>query len=102
MGTARRLRLRYTPLALDELDTILEYIRIHSPSGATKVAARLKELIAILPDFPYSGRATTEPALRVITATPYPYLIFYEVSEQDVVIVGFRHSAQNPETFPGH
>lgn len=102
MGTLRRLTLRYTPIALNELDTILEYIRIHSPAGASKVASRLKDIISMLPEFPYSGRSTSEQSLRVLAATPYPYLIFYEVTEYDVIIVGFRHAAQNPTNFPGH
>jgi hypothetical protein len=31
-----------------------------------------------------------------MTASPYPYLIFYEVAGTDVIIHAVRHAARNP------
>jgi hypothetical protein len=28
---------------------------------------------------------------------PYPYLIFYEATSEEVVIIGVRHAAREPE-----
>jgi plasmid stabilization system protein ParE len=36
------MRLRYTRLALADLDTILDYIEERSPTGATRVWARIR------------------------------------------------------------
>jgi hypothetical protein len=32
---------------------------------------------------------------------PYPYLVFYEVKDDEVVIVGVRHGARDPGSMPG-
>ncbi|MCJ8506821.1 type II toxin-antitoxin system RelE/ParE family toxin [Rhizobium lemnae] len=105
MGQTRPLILRYTPIALKELAEILEYIRTQSPYGASKVSKRLHQLISLLPDFPYAGKMTSAPPLRILAATPYPYLVFYEIGDAEVVIIGFRHAARNPmseeESFNG-
>ena len=100
MVPARPLTLRYTPLAAAELAALLDYIRYQSPSGADKVAARLKPLIDMLPTNPCMGRLSQIPTLRILPARPYPYLIFYEVGAEDIVVLAFRHAAEDPSTFP--
>jgi plasmid stabilization system protein ParE len=32
---------------------------------------------------------------------PYPYLIFYEVKEDEVVVIAVRHGARDPVGMPG-
>lgn len=39
--------------------------------------------------------------MRKIAATPFPYLIFYEVIAKEVIIVGVRHGARDPTSMPG-
>jgi plasmid stabilization system protein ParE len=101
MEPSRPLNLRYTSIAATELAALLDYIRHQSPTGADKVAARLQRLIAMLPEFPQMGRATQMATLRVLAANPYPYLIFYEVADDELIIIGFRHALQDPDTHPG-
>jgi len=43
---------------------------------------------------------TSEPRLRRLVATPYPYLVYYEVTETQVIIVGVRHAARDPGSAP--
>jgi toxin ParE1/3/4 len=95
------VRLRFTPRALAELDAILHYIEERSPHGAARVKARLLGLAGFIQSQPYGGRKTSEPGLRRIVAAPYPYLIFYEVKDDEVVIVGVRHGARDPGSMPG-
>ncbi|WP_342587151.1 type II toxin-antitoxin system RelE/ParE family toxin [Kumtagia ephedrae] len=57
-------------------------------------------ILDLLVQQPHSGRRTTNRRLRRITATPYPYLIFYEVTDQEVIIVGVRHGAREPKSMP--
>ncbi|MGH9806670.1 MAG: type II toxin-antitoxin system RelE/ParE family toxin [Terriglobia bacterium] len=35
-----------------------------------------------------------------MTTTPYPYLVFYEVTESEIVIHAVRHSARDPSGMP--
>jgi toxin ParE1/3/4 len=36
-----------------------------------------------------------------MAAAPYPYLTFYEVAEDEVIVVGVRHGARRPKSMPG-
>ena len=94
------MRLRYTLPALADLDAILDYIAA-SPQSARRVQTRIQTVIELLLQHPHIGRRTNDPAIRRIGATPYPYLIFYEASESEIVIHAIRHSARHPSSMPG-
>ena len=94
------MKLSYTPKALAELSEVLAYIAERSPQGARSVQRRLQAMIGLLPRHPYAGQRTSEPRLRRLVATPYPYLVFYEVTETEVVVVGVRHTARDPSPTP--
>jgi toxin ParE1/3/4 len=36
-----------------------------------------------------------------MTTTPYPYLIFYEITEIELIIHAVRHAARDPSGMPG-
>jgi plasmid stabilization system protein ParE len=84
------VKLRYTLPALADLGTILDYIAAQSPQGARRVHARIKIVTDLLLLHPYIGRRTSDPAIRRITATPYPYLIFYEERRSSFTRSGMR------------
>ena len=100
MGEARTLKLRYTSIALAELDTILTYVTERSPQGARNVQRRIQGMIGLLAEHPHLGQTTTHPRLRRLAVVPYPYLVFYEVTEAEVIVIGVRHAARDPETMP--
>ena len=95
------MRLRYTLPALADLNEILDYISENSPQGAHRVQLRLQRLIDLLLVYPYIGRRTSDPDVRRIATTPYPYLVFYEIAEDKVIIHAIRHAARHPSTMPG-
>jgi toxin ParE1/3/4 len=94
------VKLRYTSKAAAELDRILAYIDEQSPQGARRVQRRIQTITELLVQQPYSGRRTSNRRLRRISATPYPYVIFYEITDQEVVIIGVRHGARDPKSIP--
>jgi plasmid stabilization system protein ParE len=95
------VKLRYTPRALIELDEVLDYVAGHSPQGARRVQRRIQAITSLLLLQPYSGRRTSNQRLRRIAATPYPYLIFYEVTNDAIIIHAVRHGARDPASMPG-
>lgn len=95
------MKLRYTRPALADLSAILDYIAAHSPQGARRVQARIKALTDLLLLYPHIGRRTADPAIRRMNTTPYPYLVFYEVTESEIVIHAVRHAARDPSGMPG-
>jgi plasmid stabilization system protein ParE len=95
------VRLRYTLPALADLNAILDYIAAHSPQGARRVQARIKALTDLLLLHPHIGRRTNDPAIRRMPMTPYPYLVFYEATETEIIIHAVRHAARDPSGMPG-
>ena len=95
------MRLRYTGPALADLDALLDYVADHSPEGAARIYARIQAVANLLVQFPLIGAPTDDPAIRRLTVTPYPYLIFYEVTESDVIVHAVRHGARDPSGNPG-
>jgi plasmid stabilization system protein ParE len=95
------VKLRYTLPALADLSAILDYIAVHSPQGARRVQARIQTLTDLLLLHPHIGRRTNDPAIRRMTTTPYPYLVFYEATETEIIIHAVRHAARQPSGMPG-
>jgi toxin ParE1/3/4 len=95
------VRLRYTLPALADLSAILDYIAAHSPRGARQVQARIKVLTDLLLLHPHIGRRTSDRAIRRMPMTPYPYLLFYEATETEIIIHAVRHAARDPSGMPG-
>ena len=44
---------------------------------------------------------TDDPSIRRMTTSPYPYLIFYEPTETEIIIHAVRHGARDPSDAPG-
>jgi toxin ParE1/3/4 len=95
------MRLRYTRPALADLDSILDYVTAHSPQAAARIHARIGTVINLLLSHPQIGRRTEDPTIRRVNASPYPYLIFYEVTGDELIIHAVRHGARNPSSMPG-
>ena len=94
------MRLRYTRPALSDLASILDYIEERSPQGAAHTQARIQAVIGLLPRYPLIGAPTDDPTIRRVIATPYPYVILYEVGDDEVIVHTVRHSARRPAEPP--
>ena len=60
--------IRYTSDARNDLEEITQHIRAASPSGARKVARRIRSIIELLRSHPRAGRATEVGALNEAVA----------------------------------
>lgn len=95
------MKVRYTLPALADLNSILEYITAHSPQGAKRVQGQIRDIINFLSAHPNIGVRTNDPVIRRLSTPPYPYLIFYEVTNSEIVIHAVRHGARHPSGMPG-
>jgi addiction module RelE/StbE family toxin len=95
------VRVRFTLPALADLEEILDYIESRSPQGARRVRRRIEARIDLLAEQPLLGERTDDPTIRRLTTSPYPYLIFYEATDEEVIIHTIRHGARDPASMPG-
>ena len=95
------MKIRYTLPALADLDSTLDYIASASPHGAKRVQQRIQSVINLLSMHPEIGSRTDDPAIRRLTTPPYPFLIFYEIASDEIIIHAIRHAARNPSGMPG-
>lgn len=101
MGEARFLKVRYTRPALADLESILGHIAVRSPKGARRVQSRIQTLIGILSAHPLIGTRTDDPSIRRLATRPYPYIVFYEVTDDAIVVHAVRHTSRDPSSMPG-
>jgi toxin ParE1/3/4 len=94
------VKLRYTLPALADLHSILDYIAAASPQGAQRVQRRIQHVVGLLLTHPNIGVRTDDPTIRRLTTTPYPFLVFYEVTKDEIVIHAIRHAARDPSDTP--
>ena len=94
------MRLRFTPDALADIDSLLSGIADKSPPGALRVRNRLNAVRDRILDHPRSGTRTNAQRLRRILVTPYPYWLFRQITDGAIVIIALRHSARDPHAMP--
>jgi toxin ParE1/3/4 len=90
------MRVRYTETALRELDEILAYIADRNSRAAASVRARIEALVEQLSYFPYLAQETERMGVRRVPLGNYPYVIFYTVEADEIVILRIRHGARRP------
>ena len=92
----RRCRIVWTPLALDDLRSIGDYMSRDSPEAARRLAETLKKSVLRLARFPRSGREVPEfrsTNLReIIVGT---YRIVFESRNRDVVVLRVWHGKRD-------
>ena len=89
------MRLRYSPRSIEDLENIRHYIAEDNPKAAWVVASFIRRSIRTLEEFPYQGRATARESVRRLVVTNYPYLVYYRVNDEGVLVLTVLHAAQD-------
>jgi toxin ParE1/3/4 len=90
------MKVRYSPLARRDIESIGSYLEERNPGGALNVLTAIYRAVNLVANFPLSARATARPDIRVMTVAKYPYRIFYKVHPDIIEIVHVRHAARRP------
>jgi addiction module RelE/StbE family toxin len=94
------MKIRWSPTAISDLESIRGYIARDNPAAARKVATRIKDATSRLKDFPLSGRAGRVPGTRELVIPGTSYVVPYTIRENEVQIAAVLHGKQKwPETF---
>jgi plasmid stabilization system protein ParE len=87
--------LRWSPRAVDELDSISSFLISRSPTASTAFAQRLASAIAQITDFPFSGRSLQGAGrtdFREIFVMGYR--LVYQASDDVVTILAIQHGSR--------
>lgn len=95
-----KLRIRYTQDAVDDLDSIFDYISEDKQTAAANMLEQIENSILQLSDNPRLGTvlptnelSLIEPGYRRIVVKPY--IIFYRIGKDELFISRILHSRQD-------
>lgn len=89
------MRIRWTPPAADDLQSICDYLREKHPRYSDPTMRKIYQRLIALKAAPYLGRPGVVPGTRELLFLPLPYLAIYEVEDSTIKILRILHSAQN-------
>jgi toxin ParE1/3/4 len=85
------MKARYSKRAIHDLISAADYMRDRNPRALLAIEQRNRSAIRQLELFPFIGRTTDDPEIRVLPIVHYPYLVFYEVLQDEIIIHHIRH-----------
>lgn len=95
-----KCRIRYTRDAVDDLDSIFDYISEDNRRAAVRMLERIESAILRLADNPRLGAvlptnelSLVKPGYRRIVVSPY--LVFYRFDDGEVFVARVLHSRQD-------
>ncbi|HET8904877.1 MAG TPA: type II toxin-antitoxin system RelE/ParE family toxin [Saccharospirillum sp.] len=90
------MKLVYTDNAIEDLKRLREFIAVHNPSAAGRVAAELVSKINLLPDFPKMGTpvemAPVPDSIRDMVFGRY--VVRYSVHVSTIIILRVWHELE--------
>lgn len=90
-------RVTWTPRAQDERKEVLKYWarRTQSKTYSRKLNLLIKQAIRLIREYPQIGKPTDIDNVRIKIVRDY--LIFYELVQDEIHILAFWDSRQDPE-----
>jgi len=89
------LKLRLDVQAWDDFSAIREHLMAEaSAASANRVRDHLRKRMESLRHNPRLGVRTSDPDIRILPPTRYPYRIYYTITDEAIVILHIRHSAR--------
>ena len=91
------MKLVYTNDAIEDLKRLREFIAVHNPTSASKIAAELIAKVELLPEFPRIGTPVQmAPVPDVIRDMVFgKYVVRYSVHSSAVIILRVWHELEN-------
>lgn len=91
------MNLVYTDEAIEDLKRLREFIAVHSPLAASRIATELIEKIELLPKFPRIGaQVKLAPVPDTIRDMVFgKYVVRYSVHSSVIIILRVWHALEN-------
>jgi addiction module RelE/StbE family toxin len=94
------VKIRWTRLAVEDLNLAYEYIAAENPSAAHAVIARIESAVNVLRAHPEIGRSERVEATRELIISGTPFIVAYRIARNRVEILAVIHGARRwPTSF---
>ncbi|STX88387.1 type II toxin-antitoxin system RelE/ParE family toxin [Legionella feeleii] len=88
------MKVKFTKLATQDLQSTKEYISEDKPSAANAIIHRVMESIENIAAFPSIGRPGRVPHTKELVISSTPLIIVYQVRRDTLFIVRVIHAAR--------
>lgn len=94
----KKYKVNYLPISVKDLEELIEYIKIDSPSAALNMLNKIDESISKLKDLPEIGIIPKDERLRRLgyrILVIGNYLVFYVIKENIIEVRRILHGKRN-------
>lgn len=93
------VKLRWTRLALEDLNHAFEYVAAENPSAARAAIERIEAAVNALRVYPDLGRPGRVEGTRELVVPRTPFIIPYRIAKRRIEILAVIHGARRwPDT----
>jgi toxin ParE1/3/4 len=89
------MNLRYTRLALQDIESLFAFIAKDDEVAAQKVGRAVRDNIDRLIQFPSYGRPGDVEGTRQFVVAGLPYIVVYETEDEMITVLRIYHAAQD-------
>ena len=94
------MNVRWTMPAVNQLESIFEYIADANPAASERTIRRIHDAIRRTARLPYARRAGRVPVTREIAVAATPYVVAYLIAEKSIHVLAILHGSQDwPQAF---
>ena len=86
------MKIRWMPLAEQDLEAAYEYVRQDNPRAASRLVARIFAAVEMLSRYPSAGHPGRVPATRELSVGSTPYIVSYRHTGDEIQILAVIHA----------
>ena len=88
------MKIRWMPLAEQDLEAAYDYVRQDNAGAAAQLVARVFEAVEMLSRYPSAGHLGRVPSTREFSIAQTPFIVVYRSSPAEFRILAVIHSAR--------
>ncbi len=91
------MRIRYNPLARDEVIKAANYFEDQDKGLGYRFLTAIDQAVNDIADSPLAWPRTKYGTRKRILISPFPYTIHYRIQHNELVIIAVAHQSRKPE-----
>ena len=96
----KKLKILYTPAAVDDMDEIFSYISQDNIAAAEMMLEKINGRVALLGEFPNLGSVLSDEEYTMVKrgyrfCVVHPYLVFYRIIGNNIIIHRILHGRRD-------